>query len=58
MKFPEYLRSNTLIGGLAFALALATAAPSAHANVYASNIKINGGLTSAVADQGQNVNIT
>jgi hypothetical protein len=58
MKFPEYLRSNTLIGGLAFALALATAAPSAHANVYASNIKINGGLTSAVANQGQNVNIT
>ncbi len=58
MKSPKYLSSTTIIGGLALALALVTAAPYAHANVYASNIKINGGLTAAVANQGQNANIS
>jgi hypothetical protein len=40
------LRSST-ITGLALALALAIHAPSARANVYATNIKLNGSLTSA-----------
>jgi hypothetical protein len=46
------------VWGLAFALGIAVYAPSAHANVYASNIKINGGLTTATAAQGSSVNIS
>jgi hypothetical protein len=57
MKSPN-LRSNSIIGGLALALALATAAPSAHANVFASNVKINGGMTNVSAAQGTSVNIS
>ena len=36
MKTPKNLRSHSIIGGLALALALTTAAPSAHANVLSS----------------------
>jgi hypothetical protein len=51
---------GSLIGtGLAFALALSTYTPSAHANVYASNIKVNGVLQgSATVGQGVGATIT
>jgi hypothetical protein len=58
MKSPQYLRSNSIVGGLALALALATAAPSARANVFASNVKINGGITNVSVAQGTNVIIS
>ena len=47
-----------MIGALALALALATAAPSAHANVFASNVKINGGMTNLSVAQGTSVSIS
>src|SRR5712672_810671 len=45
-------------GGLALTLLLAGSAPSAHANVYATNIKLNGGTTSLVTTQGAGINIS
>jgi hypothetical protein len=58
MKSPQYLPGNAIIGGLALALALTTVAPSAHANVFASNAKINGGMTIVSVAQGTSVNIS
>jgi hypothetical protein len=59
MKPRNYLQRTSIFAGLALALALAAYAPSAHANVYASNIKINGTLTgSATVAQGSSANIT
>ena len=57
MKATRNLRSHSIIGGLALALAWATAAPSAHANVFASNVKINGGMTNVTVAPGTSVNI-
>ena len=45
-------------GGLALTLLLACSAPSAHANVYATNIKLNGGTTNLVTTQGAGINIS
>lgn len=59
MKSRNYLQRSSIITGLALGLALAMCAPSARANVYASNIKINGVLTgSAKVGQGSSVNIS
>ena len=58
MKSPQYLPGNAIIGGLALALALTTVAPSAHANVFASNAKINGGMTIVSVARGTSVNIS
>jgi hypothetical protein len=58
MKSPQYLASKAILGGLALWLALATVAPSAHANVFASNIKINGGMTNVSVAQGTSVRIS
>jgi len=58
VKFQKYLRSTRVIGGLALVLTFATAAPSARANVYASNIKINGGMTNISVAQGASVTIS
>jgi hypothetical protein len=58
MKSPQYLASQAILGGLALSLALATVAPSAHANVFASNIKINGGMTNVSVAQGTGVSIS
>jgi hypothetical protein len=58
MKSPQYLPRNAIIGGLALALALAKIAPSAHANVFASNAKINGGMTNAAVAQGASVSVS
>lgn len=46
------------ISGLALGLALVTCAPSARANVYATNIKLNGELINATAAQGGEVTIS
>src|ERR1035438_7343436 len=46
MKSRNYLQRSSIITGLALAMDLAAYAPSAHANVYATNIKLNGSLTS------------
>ena len=59
MKFRNHLQRSSILTGLALGLALASYAPSAHANVYASNIKINGVLTgSASVAQGSSANIS
>jgi multisubunit Na+/H+ antiporter MnhF subunit len=55
MSFSGLLHRNMLVGGLA--LALATGTPSARANVFASNVKINGGMTNISVAQGTSVNI-
>jgi hypothetical protein len=58
VKATRNLPIRSFIGGLALALALATAAPSARANVFASNIKINGGMTNITVAPGTNVTIS
>lgn len=52
------LTHNSILGGLALALALTAFAPSAQANVYATNIKINGGTTNVSVQAGTNVSIS
>ena len=47
-----------MIAGGVVALALATAAPGARANVFASNVKINGGMTNLAVAQGTNLSIS
>jgi hypothetical protein len=58
VKATRNLKSHSIIGGLALALALAIAAPSARANVFASNIKINGGMTNITVAPGTSVTIS
>src|SRR5512142_1105639 len=58
MKPANCLRRNRIPSGLALALALATAAPSARANVYAPNIKLNGMAANATMAQGTSLNIS
>ena len=58
MKPPIYARRFSTVGGLALALALTAAAPSAQANVFASNVKINGGTSSVSVAPGASVNIS
>jgi len=53
MKSFIQTKPGVLLGGAVLALALVMAAPSAHANVYASNIKINGELLAAQAEQAK-----
>ena len=47
-----------MTGGLTLALALFAVAPTAHANVFASNAKINGGMTDVSVAPGASVNIS
>ena len=54
MNSTHSLPSRAVIGGLA----LAAAAPSARANVFASNVKINGGITNLAVAPGTNVSIS
>jgi len=59
MKSEKFLQPGSITGGLALALALAAFAPSARANVYATNIKIDGVLTGTTnVTQGSSVTIT
>jgi FlgD Ig-like domain len=47
-----------MLEGLAIAMAALSFTPSAHANVYATNIKLNGGMSNISTSQGSNVNIS
>ena len=58
MKPFIYVRSYSTIAGAALALALTAAAPSAQANVFASNVKINGGLSNVSVAPGASVSIS
>src|ERR1035441_9269468 len=58
MKPPIYARRYSNIGGLALAFAPTAAAPSAQANVFASNVKINGGMSSVSVAPGASVSIS
>ncbi len=48
----------SFLGGLGLAMAALSFAPSAHANVYATNIKLNGALSNASISQGSGVTIS
>lgn len=52
------LRENSIIRILALALAIATSATSARANVYATNIKLNGATNNAAIAPGGSINIS
>ena len=58
MTPPKDLHRNWIVGALALALALTAFAPSAQANVYATNIKINGGTTNLSVQPGTSVSIS
>ena len=58
MTSPKDLPRNWIVGGLALALALTAFAPCAHANVYATNIKINGGTTNLSVQPGSSLSIS
>jgi hypothetical protein len=58
MKPFNPLQSGRMAGSLALALALISSATTARANVYASNIKLSGSLSSITNTAGTNVNIT
>ena len=51
-------QNGSCIGGLLLALALTTTSPSARANVYATNIKLNGSLATVSVAPGSTVNIS
>jgi hypothetical protein len=58
MKPFNPLQSGRVAGSLALALALISSATTARANVYATDIQINGSLTSARAGTGSSITIT
>jgi hypothetical protein len=58
MTLQKALPHHLIPGALALALALTTFAPSAKANVYATNFKINGGTTNISVQPGTNVSIS
>jgi hypothetical protein len=58
VKATRNLQRHSIVGGLALALALTAIAPSARANVFASNIKINGGMSNVPVAPGAGVNIS
>src|SRR5215472_8419645 len=49
---------HSLLGGLITALVCAAASPPAYANVYATNIKLNGGIGDASVPSGGKVTIS
>src|ERR1035437_5091256 len=58
MTPPKDVQHHRIVSGLALALALTTFAPSAQANVYATNIKINGGTTNVSVQPGSSLSIS
>jgi hypothetical protein len=58
MTFSGLLQRSTIVGGLVLALCLTTGAPSARANVFASNVKINGSITNLSVALGTSVKIS
>ncbi len=57
MKLKQSLAQGLVLGGLILAATLADTSP-ARANVYPTNIKLNGGLTNALAAIGDSVTIS
>ena len=57
MSFKQRLHRGSLLGGLALVLGLA-AGPSAKANIYATNIKLNDNPTNAVMDFQEGLTIS
>jgi hypothetical protein len=58
MESRNQRQRSLIIAGLALGLALAACTRSARANVYATNIKLNGELINATAAQGSDVSIS
>jgi hypothetical protein len=58
MKLFKLLQSGWVAGSMALALALISSATTARANVYATDIKLNGSLSSITNASGSAVNIT
>jgi hypothetical protein len=58
MKLKQYLQRGWSIRAWVLGLCLVALAPSARANVYATNIKLNDSLTNVTVLQADNVNIT
>src|SRR5664279_2736210 len=58
MKSRIHSQPSSFTSGLALVLVLASYVPSARANVYATNIKLNGELINATAAQGSEVTIS
>jgi hypothetical protein len=58
MKTLKYLQSVWMAGSFAMALAFLSATTSVRANVYATDIKVNGSLTSTNAPEGSSASIT
>ncbi len=56
MKFIQMRKSELVVAGLA--LVLAWAAPSVRANVYATNLKLNGGTGGVTVSSGQSIDIS
>ncbi|MDB6022646.1 MAG: hypothetical protein JWQ04_2503, partial [Pedosphaera sp.] len=55
---PEKKSTVSLLAGLAIAVAALSCSPDARANVYATNIKLNGALSNATVGQGAGVTIS
>ncbi|HYG34540.1 MAG TPA: FlgD immunoglobulin-like domain containing protein [Clostridia bacterium] len=58
MNLKRQRRNHLMLGGLAIVSSLAIFATSAHANVYATNLKLNGGTTNVVLPRGGSVEIS
>lgn len=54
----RYLLNNVACQGLAVVLAVVSLTSNARANVYATNLKINGGTTNASVSPGQSVSLS
>lgn len=58
MNLKNHRLAGSILGGLALALAFAASVPSARANVYATNLKLNGATNNAVVAPGGGVSIS
>ena len=58
MKLNLELSRTWILGGLIFGLGLMALPPKLHANVYATNLRLNGDTTNIVASPGTNISIS
>ncbi len=58
MNVPKTIQTGLMAAGSVFSLIIASFTPSAHANVYATNIRLNGGLNSITNASSAAVNIS
>jgi hypothetical protein len=58
MNFGNRLKYSSILGGMVFVLAGPVSTPSAQANVYATDVKVNGGFTNITASPGTGVGIS